>query len=166
MVLNTELLARSAGPNRRRFCLVEIESIDDLQWLEPRSQHFGLMTAIGLVGVSEKTLQNAADLLVHRGLAYLNAWGTDCERWHDIVDRADVDHLTALGVYPNGDWDPIMTTWHEGESLEDAVWDFRYTGIASGHYEQDCSDGIIAATRRYLDHAQQGFHLAGRGHSR
>ena len=157
MALKNELLARAAGPSRRRFTLVEINSPEDLRWLEPRSKYFGLMTAIDLNGMPEVVLRNAAEDLIHRGLAYLDAWGIDCERWHDAVDRADVDRLTALGVYPDGDWDPVMTVWHKNESLEDSVWDFRYVGFAAGRYEEDCRDAILAATPRHLEDSRRAF---------
>ncbi|HVG27342.1 MAG TPA: hypothetical protein VM865_07035 [Acidobacteriaceae bacterium] len=120
------------------------------------------MTAIDLAGVADATLHSAADLLVRHGLAYLQAWGADCERWHDVVDRVNIDRLTSLGVYPEGAWDPLMTTWHARQSLHECVWGFRWCGMAAGHYNEDCRDAILAATSLYLDQARVAFYHAGR----
>jgi hypothetical protein len=43
------------------------------------------------------------------------AWGPDCERVHDIVDEErDARNPNGPGV--------VMTTWHEDESLTEALW--------------------------------------------
>ena len=54
--------------------------------------------------------------LLRSGCAYLCTWGPDCERVHDVMDQAVVGENppdTYLGC--------VMTTWHEKESLIDAL---------------------------------------------
>lgn len=49
------------------------------------------------------------------GAVYICAWGTDCERVHDVVDEV----LTSEPGFI-----PVITTWHASESLDDAVFHF------------------------------------------
>ena len=57
--------------------------------------------------------------LVDSGCLYLMAWGSDCQNWHDAVDRVNIDEF-APGDIPDDKF--IMTTWHEKESLENVFW--------------------------------------------
>ncbi len=67
---------------------------------------------------------DTADYLLDRGLAYFCAWGPESERVHDLVDwaieRRELDGLD----YPPAIGDLrylVMTTWHEEETLDDAL---------------------------------------------
>jgi hypothetical protein len=83
-------------------------------------------------------LQAAGDL-AEMGLACLCAWGPDCERVHDLFDVAagpKNDELT-------GD-DVIMTSWHSGDTLLEALWYFVHTAFATRCFEMTCTDWIIA----------------------
>lgn len=60
-----------------------------------------------------------SDWLVRSGCLYLMAWGNNCSSWDDSVDEANIDQF-----FPAESPDDrfVMTTWHEGESLEDVFW--------------------------------------------
>ena len=57
--------------------------------------------------------------LIDANCACFMAWGTDCEAWHDALD----DQLLArhaFGAIP--DERRILTTWHDGEPLDEVMW--------------------------------------------
>jgi hypothetical protein len=56
--------------------------------------------------------------MIDQGIAYLCAWGPDCERVHDIFDEVHVmREIDEKREYPH-----VMTTWHKDESLDEALW--------------------------------------------
>lgn len=73
------------------------------------------------------------------GLAYLCAWGPDCERVHDIFDEEDLARGLERGTH-----DVIMTTWHNDESLEEALWFFVHSASPADGYVHGCADWVIA----------------------
>ncbi len=74
--------------------------------------------------VAERKVENewrwlVTEWLVRSGCLYFIAWGCECERWHDNVDDAN---LEAFDFGPVPDDAHVMTTWHEHEALEEALW--------------------------------------------
>jgi hypothetical protein len=70
--------------------------------------------------------------LIDAGCAYLCCWGADCERVHDVFDteyvRSNVDDSSNT----------IMTTWHDGDTLEEFIyWTLRHT-TPTEKYHKDC----------------------------
>lgn len=57
-------------------------------------------------------------VLVNSGCLYSLAWGIGCSAWDDSVDWAFLETYD-FGAYPEEKF--VMTTWHEDESLEEAV---------------------------------------------
>ena len=53
------------------------------------------------------------------GCRYMVAWGKGCSSWDDSVDIANLEQFD-YGDIPENEF--IMTTWHEKESLEEALW--------------------------------------------
>ena len=51
--------------------------------------------------------------LVRTNCAYAVCGGTDCERWHDVIDEVTAERDAFM-----------MTTWHEGEPLPEVAWFF------------------------------------------
>ncbi len=47
---------------------------------------------------------------------FICAWGPDCERVHDIFDEV------LLELHMKQSWPHVMTTWHDRESLHEALW--------------------------------------------
>ena len=60
-----------------------------------------------------------AQWLVDAGCLYAMTWGQDCERWHDSVDWAVLGNF-GFGDIPDDRF--VMTTWHSGEPLSEALW--------------------------------------------
>lgn len=55
--------------------------------------------------------------LLDQGMVYLCAWGAGCERVHDVCDEVEVDRQVVREMPET--W--LMTTWHDGWSLEETV---------------------------------------------
>jgi hypothetical protein len=68
--------------------------------------------------------------LVDGGLAYLCAWGDQCEAVHDAVDMCVVEKKLQAG---EADY-LLMTTWHAEEPLEEATWFFKMLAIPSENH--------------------------------
>jgi hypothetical protein len=68
--------------------------------------------------VPVEEVARAAERLLAAGLIYVCVWGPDCERVHDIFDEVHVGDGT---VEPEFTW---MSTWHDDEPLEEAIWYF------------------------------------------
>lgn len=60
-----------------------------------------------------------SDWIVRSGCLYMMAWGIDCSSWDDEVDWANIDAY-GDGEIPEAGF--VMTTWHAGMPLEDALW--------------------------------------------
>lgn len=69
--------------------------------------------------VSEGWRERVAEWLVRGGCLYLVSWGDACEAWHDSVDVAN-SHDFEWRTIPDDKF--VITTWHEGELLEEAMW--------------------------------------------
>jgi hypothetical protein len=107
--------------------------------VDPHSTHFGLFLALDAREIDSKRLGEPAARLLKRGLAYLCAWGPDCELVHDIFDEEDVARDLGRDTH-----DVIMTTWHKDESLEEALWFFVHSAFPADGYVRDCTDWVIA----------------------
>ncbi len=106
--------------------------------VRPNSPHFGLFIAADASKISNERIRAVAKLLIGRGLAYLCTWGPDCERVHDSFDFADLE------FDPQGTRAVIMTTWHDDESLSEAIWFFVSAAFPDESYEKTCLEWIVA----------------------
>lgn len=79
--------------------------------------HFVTLLVWNAEGQSTETVAVVLEELFARGSSYLCAWGSDCERVHDIADETD--------AYPSSLASPAdavrMTTLHAGEELDEAI---------------------------------------------
>jgi hypothetical protein len=57
--------------------------------------------------------------LVRTGCLYMLAWGVECSSWDDSVDLANLEAYDFGDIPEESD---IMTTWHEGEPLQEVFW--------------------------------------------
>ena len=87
--------------------------------LFPVRRYFSLLLAFDAPAQLSNDETDALRKLVDRGLIHFSSWGENCERVHDAVDRLDVDRVSKVEHI-------IMTTWHSRESLEEAMFFFRY----------------------------------------
>jgi hypothetical protein len=109
-----------------------------LDWDELDQQKFVCLCAIDASSISSDALSGFCSQLVDRGCAYFCAWGPDCERLHDIMDRrviGDNPPETYIGC--------LMTTWHARESLAEAVDFFLTCTVPDDEYAPEgCPFGL------------------------
>jgi hypothetical protein len=134
-----------APPPAKDLYLCVCDSIEELaNAVEPTSSYFGLLLAIDPRGTATRDISEAATKLLARGLAYLCAWGPDCERVHDIFDEKDIARTLAGEGPRESVEDVVMTTWHADEPLEESLWFFVHSAFPADGYKDNCKDWIIA----------------------
>jgi hypothetical protein len=78
---------------------------------------FVLFVAFDVAGEPHSELTEVASRVLQRGATYVCCWGAGCELLHDAFDE-----VAAVRPRPPGPDGVVMTTWHDDESLEDALW--------------------------------------------
>ncbi|MGE8132553.1 DUF7684 family protein [Novosphingobium subterraneum] len=78
-----------------------------------------------------------AEWLIANGCLYFVAWGVDCEVWHDSVDWANLE-AHGFGDIPDDRF--VMTTWHDKESLSEALW---FGGNCASHPDVELKSAHI-----------------------
>jgi hypothetical protein len=85
-------------------------------------RRFRLFVAADLRTISTDEIADFARNALSSGMVYICAWGPDCERLHDVVDEIVVaDEIGERRFVGPTESDTIMTTWHNGETLDDAL---------------------------------------------
>jgi len=86
----------------------------------------GLTSATSLAQVQDFVRKQAfASQLISSGCRYAVCAGIDCSAWHDAFDLAWVQqHLNDSEE--KKDAEHVMTTWHEGDSIDDVAFFFVY----------------------------------------
>jgi hypothetical protein len=107
--------------------------------ITPSSQNFGLLLAMDAQSFDVGQIGELAEKLASKGLAYLCAWGQDCERVHDIFDETFVQRDLE-----QKEDNVVMTTWHANDSLEETLWYFMNCAFADQGYERTCQEWIVA----------------------
>lgn len=90
--------------------------------------------------MSVDEIRNIANWALDQGVVYVSAWGPDCEGVHDIIDEVLVDRSPDAT-----DEDVIMTTWHEDEALDEALWFAVNSAYPAGAYEGTCETLVAIA---------------------
>jgi len=98
--------------NRQLFML-ELSAKEPLPGVDLGSGYFCCLLACDASNYTVEEVSELVDPLIDAGCVYFCCWGPDCERVHDIIDESD----------PYTD-SVVMTTWHDKDTLEDALWFF------------------------------------------
>src|SRR2546426_5621848 len=109
----------------------------------PPSPHFGCFLAMDATRVPDDVIRVFARGLLGAGAAYFATWGPDCERVHDLIDEED-HVLNGL----RGDDDVIMTSWLDGQSLDEAIWESVYVAFPAPCYESTCQSLVAIVVGR------------------
>ncbi len=114
--------------NEREIYCITLPTFDSLtKVLKLPSQHFTTFVAGDATSVDPKVLVKFSRLLLASGCVYFCSWGPDCERVHDCFDD-QCDSESPL----------IMTTWHDGDSLDEALWFFVSDAHPVDEYSSTC----------------------------
>ncbi len=76
------------------------------------------------------------------------AWGLDCTLWDDSVDYANLEQF-SYGEIPEDRF--VMTTWHDNEPLEEAIWFAKHS---ARHDAADLDTALIIDVSR-IDHSDE-----------
>ena len=120
------------------FC--PADSLTELPALiHPSNAHFVLFLAIDGREVDTETIYSVSEKLLDKGMVYACVWGPDCERVHDAIDQAIIQRNPNE---TNGN--VVMTTWHDKDPINEAVWFFLNCALPADDYMHGCSDWIAA----------------------
>lgn len=128
----------------RNFYVLELRELS--AWptrLEFVSRSFVLFLACEATQIDTETLGKFADRTIDQGLAYVCAWGGDCERVHDIFDETEV--MRCIGKSDADCPGVLMTTWHAQDTLKEALWFFHTLAMPDEDYAPKCRDWIAAS---------------------
>ena len=127
--------------------LLGVPTIDDIPaQIQVPSTRFVCLLAMDARPVSVATIASVAERLLNSGCAYFCCWGPDCERVHDIVDEV----IVGSGVTPI-EWGGVMTTWHDKDSLQEAVDFFLWSAAPDSAHAQRCASGVALRVGNEFD---------------
>ena len=86
---------------------------------------------------SERWQERVGDWLLRSGCRYMMSWGSDCQAFHDIVDRAR-DAASRDVDMPDEQF--LVTTWHEHEPLSETFW---FAEHGANHPVVDLAETVI-----------------------
>ncbi|HEX7028349.1 MAG TPA: hypothetical protein VF268_13995 [Gammaproteobacteria bacterium] len=103
----------------RRLYSLELSSAEDVpDGLVFPSRHFACLIAWDARLASADSISAIIVPLLKAGASYFVCWGPDCEHVHDIIDEVVSTEGEGIGI-PDGTC--IMISWHDSESLEEAL---------------------------------------------
>lgn len=106
----------------KKFAVIEVSNLEWPTTLEVPSKRFRLLVAADVKSVNTLVISDFALAALKRGMVYFCSWGPGCERFHDIVDGVVVgDDGTGQEFSGPNRSDVVMTTWHDDETLEEAL---------------------------------------------
>ena len=88
---------------------------------------FTVLIACDSEGLSSDEIRDCAKALIAKGVVYVCCWGNGCERFHDILDEVWITCGTEEKSSTVASNSTLMTTWHDDESLDDALWHLLFT---------------------------------------
>jgi len=129
----------TCGNTGRQLFSLAVPDLDQLPGhFKLGSQHFVLMIVTDARQLPTQALLDLAKWALNKGAVYICAWGPDCERVHDLTDQVVVESN------PNpSDETVIMTTWHEKESLDEALWFTLNSAFPAAAYESTCRSVVV-----------------------
>jgi hypothetical protein len=127
--------------DRRQLYLAQLTRLED--WptqLEEPARPFVVFTAFDAKRLTDDELLKFARQLLDQGCVYACSWGSEALRVHNAFDDAVVDARLAGQLYVAED-DVVMTTSHEDESLDEALW----FAVFCAYPEHDKDGGVLVA---------------------
>lgn len=129
--------------SEREILSLAVPHIERLpQTLGFNSQHCVLFLAVDATSLADDKLFSLVDWVMDQGAVYVCVWGAGCEHVHDVIDETIVEAIVKLGQMES-DGTIIMTTWHDDESLEEALWFALNSAIPASAYSESC--GAVVA---------------------
>lgn len=138
------ILENAGAASGRAIYSLAVDALGQISGALPtsRGEHFVLFLAWDARQASDDEILIAARELVRVGLAYIVAWGPDCERVHDLFDVADLEENPESNA-PDTET-VIISTWHDSEPLEEALWFAIHSAYPSPPYDATWQATILA----------------------
>jgi hypothetical protein len=128
------------GLSNRYLHLLELARPEDLEEIAfGFDRHFAVILAWNATDVSSELIAVVAEALLDRGAVSLSCWGDDCRRVHDILTESIVGPTPPVSRYSSS----TMTTWHERESFEEALWYALFVAQPTDRFEASCRDSLV-----------------------
>jgi hypothetical protein len=112
------------------------------------TKRFRLFVAADTLDATVEAISEFVMAALTAGMVYCCAWGQGCERLHDIVDECitedDLGARKFAGPIPN---DVVMTTWHNHESLEEALDFFATCTVPTDGFSEGSGFRIVISVR-------------------
>tara|TARA_R110002072_G_scaffold302737_1_gene488160 strand:+ start:88 stop:600 length:513 start_codon:yes stop_codon:yes gene_type:complete len=137
MTVLPEKLARDEGTGRDLFCL-RVANADELVPLAGSIGHFVCLLVWDAATESVEQISRVAEHLLESGCVYVCAWGTGCERVHDIFDET----IVGDGTQESPDAFHVFTSWHDDEPLDDAIWFFLRSAFPDESVRDSCRSSL------------------------
>ena len=102
------------------------------------SPHFACLLVLDGLAISDAQVHRLAAKLLKNGAVYFCAWGPGCERVHDLID----DAILIFESDPTED-NVILTTWHDDESLEEALFFLFCASWPAADYIDRCGSALV-----------------------
>src|SRR6266545_3152384 len=150
MEVSPELVGRSTAPTRDLY-FAQLQDVGEWpEQIDEPTPHF-VVLAMDARAVESDRIASFANRLIAQGMVYLCAWGPACERVHDIFDEVDIERGSTGDAF-------LMTTWHEVEELDDALW-FALFATNPGEDYIDTCRAVLAVV---IDHPEWGEQVKAR----
>lgn len=138
-----ESLGREAEGSRELYLLEALDPHAVPAEIEVAGPLFVCLLAWDAEDASPETIEILARRLLAAGCVYICCWGRGCSKVHDVFDLVSIER---------GDEAPVvMSTWHERESLGDAIWFALFVAEPDGSFSQRCGSvlGVSIASPEY-----------------
>jgi hypothetical protein len=89
-------------------------------------QDFALLLVVADRAITDDERDAVSKEVVRQGCRYAVCTGHQCSKWDDSIDLA---YLATNPDFSPPDEQFVMTTWHEGEPLEDVAHFFRWNTV-------------------------------------
>ena len=131
--------------NTENLVVVETASFQWPSDLQVPSKYFRLFVAANATNVPTEQISRFVEESHRKGMVYFCTWGPDCERVHDIADEvlADQKIFGPLLFTPITHNDTVMTTWHDDDTLEDALESFVSNSCPTESYVKESDMWLV-----------------------
>lgn len=138
MTASFEFLTRDPV-SRRDLFLLRVAHPADLAPITRSLGHFVCLLIWDASTVAVDVVATVAERLLGSGCVYVCAWGDGCGRVHDIFDEVIVGDGTQVGTEGAIH---VMTSWHENETLDSAIWFFLRSADPDEHIREECHSAV------------------------
>ncbi len=133
-----ERIARDSVWERELF-LLDLPHLEEIpESLDLPSDHFACFLACDAGDVAPEFIRDAALKLLRCGAVSVSTWGGGAKRVHDLVD----DAALILNPFPTAK-SVVITTCHEKESLDRALWFFLNSTWPADNYRDSFRSGLV-----------------------